>query len=240
MCVLPSGASGSSAVLQLLLDAGAPGLEAADGDGCLLLHLAAQQGPEEAVRLLLHAAPIAALVENSAGQIPLHLAAQRGHAEAVSLLLQAAPQTSLLENGGGRRPLHLALRQHHVGAARVLLLRSGLDTAQLLDALARACGDGHVHATLRARIARALQPLYVHLVSHCPLTTDQWQLVPAPCAAIATALPTVLARSDALLVAPSDAERLRVAALCLHRKQRCQHMSLPIVVIRTILALTLA
>ena len=214
--------------LQLLLEAGAPGLEAAEEKSRLPLHIAAERTSAEAVHQLLKAAPQTALVEDDAGQLPLHLAAAQGHGEAVSLLLQAAPQTALVENGAGRRPLHLALRQHHVGAARFLLLCSGLDTAQLLDVLA-SCNA-------------SLQPLYADLAAHSPLTADQWQRVPALCAAIATALPTVLARLEqeaALVVArlpPSDAERLRVAALSLHHQQRRLRVSLPTVLIRRILA----
>lgn len=99
----------------------------------------------------------------------------------------------------------------------------------------------HSAADVKAEAASVL-PLYATLATAWPLTTTQWQQVPFPCPGLGTALPAVLARSQAeaaLLVhhlPAADRSRLRTAALALHRLQRCLKVSLPTDLAHRILA----
>ena len=89
-----------------------------------------------------------------------------------------------------------------------------LEPRQLLQALC----DSPPHA-----LPRALA-FIVDVVAGRPLTAAEWQLVPSPCAGLATSLSAVLERSPAevvLLVArlpEPERRRLRTTALALHRE----------------------
>lgn len=70
--------------------------------------------------------------------------------------------------------------------------------------------------------------LFADLVERQPLSDEQWKAVPSPCPGLGAALPAVLDRSEAeagRLVAHlgyTQRQRLRTAALCLHRASRRQ------------------
>ena len=218
------------------------------------------------MRLLLEAAPAAALAANAAGELPLHAAACGLSTEAVWLLLKAAPEAA-----DGSLPLHLAADGGSVGAARLLVEAApAAATVEAGDEVPLEIALSHANqvtrALLRARyleIARLLLPatppgralpalleagevglpLFADLAACTALSHEQWQRVPAPCPALGTALPAVLARSAAeaaLLVGrlPAEArQRLRTGALCLVRAQRERRTALPAVLVGQVLAL---
>ena len=229
--------NGSAEAVRLLLDAAPAAALTADAQGQLPLHEAASSGSAEAVRLLLDAAPAAALRADVDGWLPLHEAASVGNAEAVRLLLEAAPAAAAKGIIAGTLPLDLAL----VELCR--MIENGqapcLEAARLL-----------LPATPVERALSALEaadevalPLYADLAACTALSPEQWQRVPAPCPALGTALPAVLARSAAeaaLLVGRLSAEvrqRLRTGALCMVRAQRVYEIELPVALVGQVLAL---
>ena len=163
-------------------------------------------------------------VQDATGRTPLHWAAEIGNVPLVQALVAAAPGTATVRPpfSWGRTPLHEALVHGHFAAARCLLVGS---TAELLAE----CGP-------------AALPLYADLAASRPLTALQWARVPAPCPALAVALPDVLARSPAearLLVehlAPGQRQRLRNFALCLVRTQKRARVALPAELMALLLA----
>ena len=234
---------GHTSVIHILIDANAPGIDVSLEDGTLPLHMAASSGCEAAIRLLLVANPAAAFAQDNDGRLPLHRVVWWRRSEAaVRLLLAANPAAALVKDSDGRLPLHLALLYRgwppyiNEGAARALLPASGLSAAQGLDLL----------AAVPAQAQPLVQPLYADLAAHMPLTVRQWLRVPSSCRGLGSALPAVLARSEveaALLLAhlsPADAERLRTAALSLHRVQRSLQLSVPAALVGRMLALALA
>lgn len=112
---------------------------------------------------------------------------------------------------------------------------AALPPAQVLAALAVASEAGH-----------DVGCLYVPLLARSPLNAHEWAEVPCPCAGLGAALPAVVERSvdeAALLVQrlpPADRERLRCAALCLHRTQRALSAPLPTPLAWRLLALSAA
>ena len=236
-----AASSGSAEAVRLLFEAAPAMAAAADSRGRLPMHEAAGCDQPDALRVLLEAgAPGVDIVAENGG-LPLHMAVKFSSNEtSVRLLLAAYPAAAMVRDEAGRTPLQLALYRPYqeppidLDATRALLPVSGLSAAQLLKLLAA--------APVQA------QPLYADLAAHLPLTPRQWQRVPVPCPALAKALPAVLARSQAeaaLLVShlpATDTERLRVAALSLHRLQH--HLQLeaavPAALVGRILALALA
>ena len=93
---------------------------------------------------------------------------------------------------------------------------------------------------------RRAQPLYADLAARLPLTAEQWQQVPAPCAGLIQALPAVLARSEAeaaTLVAhlsEHSRECLVLVATALACAVSTRGLSLPADVQRCVLAAWLA
>ena len=221
---------GSTAVIEPLveLQPAMASWASAYGDTPLQATVACSKEHPQAAELLLRAAPQTASTADSEGKVPLHWAAFNGSAAALDMLLGASPGSALMEDAFGQRPFHSALLQDRLGAAAALLPLSGLGPAQLLDALGER--------------GPAAQSLHADLAAHFPLSAADWQRVPAPCAGLGRALPAVLARSDAeaaLLVQrlpADDAQRLRLAALCVGRVQRRRHVFLPAPLVRAILA----
>ena len=243
---LNAACAGESLEAARLLLGAAPQTAAAEAAGRWLpLHRAALHGSAGVIQLLLAAGAPGADRATAGGVTPLHLAAAQAHVEAVEALLAACPAAARAENRRRRRPLHHALRpprQHLFGdgqpepevrvrTARLLLSASGMSADALLDALAAAGPD--------------FQPLHADLAAHLPLTAQQWQRAPSPCAALAHAAPAVLARSDAeasqlVRRLPAAAQRrLRLAMRCLARAQRGSHVQLPPHVVRAVLAQSL-
>ena len=120
---------------------------------------------------------------------------------------------------------------HRDSIARLLMAAPGQQPARLLQSL---------------RTQVAARPLYAEVASRYPLSPADWQLVPSPCPGLAAALPAVLARSAAeasLLVAclpETERNRLRTAALALHRAQTVARLSLPQPLVWRILAAVMA
>ncbi len=221
-----AAASRSPAAVRLLLEAAPQTAVAYDNDGRLPMHWAAFTGSVDCIRLLVDAgAPGLDVPDEVFKKVPLHDAASFNGEAAVRLLLARHPAAATVANVDGQLPLHIALRLRALpDAARVLLHVSGLSAQQLLDVL----------AGVPAEKREDFEPLYADIAAHMPLTPEQWQHVPTPCPSLGLSLPAVLAHSAAeagLLVAhlwPSDRERLRTAALSLHRLQRTLELCPPI------------
>ena len=250
--------------IERLLRAAPAAALAADQQGKLPLHVAAFQGRTDVVRLLLAAAPATATATAAHLFTPLHCAAFHGHADTVSLLLEAAPAAALARDANGRTPLHYAAFWGRRGGAAQALLAAAPGAAAVRDSN----GDSPLHAAVRghsppmarlllsdpdlygtADLAAALAecgdaalPLYADLAASRPLTVAQWAIVPAPCPALVSALPAVVARSRAearLLVQHLTTEqwlRLRTLALCVARAQHRAGVSLPADLIASLLA----
>lgn len=194
---------------------------------------------------------------DSRWQLPLHVAVRAGNIDIVGLLAAAAPAAIATQDAFGRTPLRLALATHQ-GSTQEALVRHlvaalpalGNDAAQQQLLLREVEG---CLASSRIGAARALlacmpcspallellsdydvggsgteRSLFADLVERQPLSQAEWDVVPFPCPGLASALPTVLARSEAeagQLVAhlsPGEQRCLRTAALCLHRASRRQ------------------
>ena len=235
--------NGCSEAVRLLLEAAPQAAAAMDERHGLPLHWAAQGGSVECLQILLDAGAPGLDCPDDDGQLPLHRAARADSDAAVRFLLAAHPGAALVEDNQRRRPLQVALEFVRWGdppvapnAARVLLPVSGLTVQQLLDLLAAVPAEGQP----------AVQPLYVDVAACMPLSPAEWQQVPTPCPGLGRALPAVLARSEAeaaLLVAhlpPADTERLRVAALSLHRAQRALQLDVPPALLGRMLSLSLS
>jgi hypothetical protein len=158
------------------------------------------------------------------GRTPLHHAAMWGAAPCVDLLLAAAPEAAAVHDGpfSSELPLEIAIRRHTWGATRSLLSAGPAAMVLRVLSLPDFCGG------------EALHPLFTDFVMvRLPLSESDWALVPSPCRGLGRALPAALAHSSAQACSrvqhlpPADAERLRTAALCLARVQRCQKVQLP-------------
>jgi ankyrin repeat protein len=212
--------NGHTAVVQQLLAAAAETAKQADARGWLPLHRAAPTGDIEMVQQLLDAFPRAAMLTLPDGRLPLHLAAVIGHTSVVQLLLDAAPEAAMQATQAGQLPLQLALLRMrngdsipHSAAARLLLRAAAAPRELDLSNLHAAGPDG-------------LQLLADFVAARVPLSTAEWELIPAPCPGILCALPAALTRSadQARKVVQRlscvDAVRLRTALQCLHVAQR--------------------
>lgn len=116
-----------------------------------------------------------------------------------------------------------------------------LDAARCL--LAAGPASAVVAALLAAGPAAVL--LFADLVAvRVPVTSKDWAAVPNPCPGIGAALPAALAHSadqaQQLVqhLPPADAQRVRVAALALHRAQKLLHVCLPTAIAWDIQALS--
>jgi ankyrin repeat protein len=110
---------GDSAMVDVLLDAGAPagGRNAA---GSTALHDAALKGYREvAASLLAHGADVNE--RNQYGARPLHDAALSGHADVVALLLDHGAEINAREEDSGATPLYTAASMGRMAAVKVLL-----------------------------------------------------------------------------------------------------------------------
>ena len=211
---------GHTDVVRSLLAAGASPLSPTGGS--LPPHMAAAAGELPVVRLLLEVAPAAALAPTDAGFLPLHCAVLFNNCACVQQLLQAAPATAVAADNNGNTALHFATEscaaaaQHLVAAApqaatvhnaagrtplQVVLQRvehpvpgrSPADYVATARAILPAVPRDDALAQLPAG-GPLVQPLYADLTTAGPLTQQQWQRVPAPCAGLIAALPAVLAR----------------------------------------------
>ena len=202
--------------LKALLAAAPASAAACDATGRTPLHLASEAGPAETAALLLLKAPETALLQNLHSSTALHLAAAGGHAAVVRALVAAAPSAASVRDSFRCTPLNSALFKRRFAAARHLLLGP---TNELLAALDAGAGS--------------VLPLYADLAASRPLTAEEWGQVPHPCTLLASALPAVLARSQAearLLMRHLSArqrKRLRTFALCLGRAQQQTRVALP-------------
>jgi hypothetical protein len=161
---------------------------------------------------------------NIDGGLPLHYAAQNGHTAVVQQLLSAAPKAAMRATQAGQLPLQLAL--HHGNgfphsAAASLLLCAAAAPRQLDLSILLAAGPRGLHLLADFVIARV------------PLSSAEWQHIPAPCPGILRALPAALARSAdqgreiVQRLSPIDAARLRTTLQCLHVSQRRRSVTLP-------------
>jgi hypothetical protein len=258
--------NGHTASCQLLLDSSPQTATAAANDGRLALHTAAQNGHTATCQLLLGKAPEAATAVDSKGWLPLHCAAQSGHAAICQVLLAMAPESAASGDKDSDMPLHVAAYNGHTATCRLLLERapeaasvvdkegitplqaaldpeegpSHLDTARCLLAF------GPASAVLAAlHSTPAALPLFADFVIARPLlTSEEWAAMPTLCPGLGCALPAVLARSTDQArhlvqhLPPADAQRLRTAALSLHRAQTALDRALPAPVVCSILALS--
>lgn len=238
-------------MLFLLLEA-APASAAGAGGGRLLCDAANVCDPDRAAamaRLLLDHVPDAATAQLDNGYTALHQACLAGNAEAAGLIARAAPATAQARTNcpGKDLPLGLALCQAAKaldGAARVRPMEHYIDCVRAVAPLTppNLALPDLVHWA-KSPLYTAFRSLLSDYIAHWPLSAKHWAQVPAPCPGLAHALPAVLARSDAeaaLLVShlpDPDRARLRMAALCLHRSQRCLQVQLPPVLVRHILSL---
>ena len=151
------------------------------------------------------------------------------------MLLATAPHTAFTTHfDTGTYPVHWALLRGHLDVARCLLESSPQPPASaVLQALSWWGSEHHVE--------EALAPLYVLLAARQPLMPAQWAQVPWPCPGLGATLPAVLARSEdeaRQLVAHlpyADKLRLRTAALCVKRAERCWRLQLPADLLRPLL-----
>ena len=235
------------AVMQQLLQAGASPM-AADRQGALPLHLAARRGGEHAVRLLLAAEPAAAATAAASGNLPLSAAAHFGNAAVARLLIEAAPQAAIIPLIDGTTPLQLAcsvcLQPLRQGSGNNVPVP---EYVQTIRAILPAVPLGEALQQLAAvRNVDALVPVFADLAVRFPLTPAQWRLLPQGKAGLAAALQAVLQRSEveaAELVKRlpcEERDRLKAAALCLHRAERQAGVELPAPITKHILAMALS
>jgi ankyrin repeat protein len=262
-----AASNGHTATCQLLLDVGPEAATAAGGGVWVPLHLASLNGHSATCQLLLDRAPASATAAGDKGQLPLHLAAMAGHTAVCQLLLDAALDTATAADDRRFLPLHYAAQQGHTATCQLLVDRAPeaasftqwqgrtplqlalnpirgpplFDTARCLLAF------GPATSVLTALLSRpAALPLFADFVIARPtLTSEEWAAVPTPCPGLCKALPAVLARSTDQArhlvqhLPPADAQRLRTAALSLHRAQTAVHVTaLPASVVWSILALS--
>lgn len=222
LCTGPAGAClhGHSACVEVLLASGADPNAASCNVDYKPLHTAAVWNATACVASLLAAGAHPYAVDSS-GWMALHMAAFRNCPAVACLLLQAAPQTALTSTRTGLTPVEVALEYGSVDAARCLLELGLLPPAgELLFLLHRG------QQLMQPTEAHAALALYPPLVARLPLSSAEWQRVPAPCPGLGVALPAVLQRSAdeaAQLVRhmpPADRERLRTAAPCVARAQQ--------------------
>ena len=177
---------GRAPIIELLLQAGAQPLHQ-DYVGKTPLFMAAgmalNAADAVAVRLVLEAAAAAALVPVNGGWLPLHNAASSARPAAVRLLLQAAPEVALQADKQGRHPIDWALLS-------MLWAANGEEQSAALEAVRclLVVGDAPFLLAALAKQRPWAQPrtqlLYADLAARLPLTPEQWQRVPAPCAGL--------------------------------------------------------
>lgn len=214
------------------------------------LNVAVCEGPVEMVRLLLAAAAPGGATEvggpawhdaqprrgctcrlGLAGVtrhvLPLAAVQAQKHVECLGIALTKAVKS---QHGGGG----ILTPAEYVAIAGLLLHALLLDGQQPAPLSSLCCGG------------ELALPLYADVVLARALTAEQWQLVPAPCPGLGCTLPSVLERSEAeaaLLVAHMPAakqQRLRTAALCLHRAQKRTRVALPSSIVGRLMALSAA
>jgi ankyrin repeat protein len=96
-------------------------IEACNGGGATVLHLAAEYGHVDVVKLLLNrGANVAAL--SSRGETPLHFAVKNGHRLVCSILLDRGADVSSA-TPAGVTPLHVAARSGGIDVCQLLLER---------------------------------------------------------------------------------------------------------------------
>jgi ankyrin repeat protein len=162
--------SGQTAIVDLLVDAGAPldlftaaalgrvdaiqasldadpgGVHGRSFDGWTALHLAAFFGhPPAAALLLERGADVNARATNSIGNTPLHAAVAGGRVESALALIEAGADVNAAD-GGGHTPLHIAAEGGYLPIV-VALLRRKADPhavdAEDRTPLARAAARNH-------------------------------------------------------------------------------------------------
>ena len=192
-------------------------------DDVTALHYAAYYDKCGVTQLLLAAAPKTISSRTFPGLTPLHCAAVNGASAVVQLLVEADPAGAFVVDKHGNTPLLAALaglrqkgrRRESFLASACCLVQAAQTVQPALDTLNRYQPD----------LNSAAASLYADLASHLPLADAQWQLVPAPCPALAHALPAVSERSIAEAgwlvgrLAADQRSRLRTAALSLARVQ---------------------
>lgn len=227
---------GHPGCVQRLIQAGA-WLDCPTPTGHTPLHQAAMFGRADCAALMLAAGAYPAAKTALRRSTPLHCATFHRHCAVLQQLLGAAPAAAGVRDADGRTPLELALSCRRMGPARCLLsATAGSAALPSLDEL----------LALLSREGEWAQPLFATLAARQPLSPEQWQLVPDPCAGLGAALPPTLERSAdeaALLVArlpAADRQRLHTAALCLARVQPELRLQLPTPCVWRMLALSAA
>jgi hypothetical protein len=201
-------------------------------EGWLPLHLASKKGHTAVVQQLLAAAAEMPMQATQTGILPLHLAAQSGHTAVMQHLLAAAPKAAMHATRAGLMPLQLALQHGDGGphfAAASLLLHAAAAPRQLDLTILLAAGP------------RGLHLLADYVIARMPLSTAEWERIPAPCPGLLHALPAALTRSAdqarevVQRLSPSDAAQLRTALQCLQITQRrCGVFLLPDLVLNVL------
>ncbi|CAE7647971.1 unnamed protein product [Symbiodinium sp. CCMP2592] len=87
------------------------GVQVADSNGQVPLHLAVEYGSFDVLRLLVEAWPEGVQVADSNGQVPLHLAVEYGSFDVLRLLVEAWPEGVQVADSNGRVPLHVAFER---------------------------------------------------------------------------------------------------------------------------------
>ena len=219
-------AEGSVAAAEVLLEVAPEACLMRNSAGWTPLSVAAWNGQEGMVALLLAAAPQAVqLGDYDSEGLPIHGAAEQGHAACVAQLLAPYPDsaTAIMHvEEGSLTPLGAAMlceeSDKRAAVAHVLLPAgpAGLALQSLLDS--GPAGHGLLPNFVAARL---------------PLSEDLWAQLPMPCPGLGRLLPAVLAmgteQAQHLVrhLPAADAERLRLAALCLARAQQRTRVHLP-------------
>lgn len=159
------------------------------------LHLAASHADAHPVVAALLAAGADPKALNSTGVSALHVAAERGSRETVSALLAAAPEMALKRSWVLKRlPLDAALSANRYHVAGLLLECGSLPpVGELLASLE----DARQQCARECRSLAFPLSLYAPVIARQPLTPAEGARVPTLCPGLGTALPAVLACSEA-------------------------------------------
>ncbi|MSR37077.1 MAG: ankyrin repeat domain-containing protein [Gemmatimonadetes bacterium] len=111
---------GDAGAVRELLKAGAD-VNAAQGDGMMALHWAAQNADVELTRMLIYAGANHEALTRIGHYTPLHLAARVGSGPVVRVLLAAGARSDAVTTTGGSTPLHLAAAAGSADAITALL-----------------------------------------------------------------------------------------------------------------------
>ena len=224
-----SSCGGDQRCMELLLAAAPEFAKVRDEEGQAPLNLAAGELPELYSVRSVCIPPLRALDRGSLKECPSLSAAGSGSLRAVQLLLAAAPETASAEMlgpmqmFGGRTPLMAAIYESHMDVAALLVAAMPTDAAlsslQHMTFLSVSLFSSGTDPAI-------IRPLFADVVaSHAPLTDAQWAHIPSSCQGLSRALPAALAcsadqaRQVVRRLPPEDTQRLRTAALCLHRLQ---------------------